>query len=142
MMEEGKKAWDLVFWNTRGVGVGGEFMLFPAAAFRRLFISASSVQILADVPLCCLKRNFSRLLPLLALQRRAKWQVKAYPAVFYFRSGTSANSSGNNCYFPPLAVAFAVAALICLCCYITDFMQDFLRAFFAIFAAKCQVYPI
>jgi hypothetical protein len=33
MMEEGKKAWDLVFWNTMGGGVGGEFVLFPAAAF-------------------------------------------------------------------------------------------------------------
>jgi hypothetical protein len=79
---------------------------------------------------------------LLALQRRARWQVEAYLAVFYFASGTSANSSGTNCYFPPLAAEFASAALIWLCCYITDFMQDFLRAFFAIFAANCQVYPI
>ncbi|MEW5897365.1 MAG: hypothetical protein AB1668_06740 [Nanoarchaeota archaeon] len=84
MMEEGKKAWDLVFWNARGVGVGREFALFPAAASRRLFTSASSVQILAGVPLCCLKSNFSRLLPLLALQRRERWQIKALPAVFHF----------------------------------------------------------
>ena len=33
MMEEGKKAWDLVFWNARGVGVGREFALFLPPPF-------------------------------------------------------------------------------------------------------------